>query len=443
MTTPLSRALLAAGLIFAGSASAELGIQPNGSGDAVYIPYYTVQDGQTSLLTISNGSDRPTHVKLLVAEALNGQSVLSIGVYMPPRSTWTGALSQSGDAAKLTSQSDVCTVPNMNAQGFTAVNFDYRSDGNHPDGGGDGIARTQTGSIELIELGELAGELADDVTARDCAAVQLAYTVVNGVPPDRTGQILAPTSRISASLQIITVSDGIVYPVPSYGISGFSSVALDPHPGTTLPRLHTPQLAPMETSYRVTTGGRTLVFAADRGVDAMSALFMSADLSGEYYADPLLGASSRWAISFPTKFAYVHERPGSLATAPTAEAPFASYFNAGGACEQVQISDTLLNGDPLSSGAGGDETIDLCQQVNTVDAPAGVAVDFSRRLDLVNSDRRIQAVDADGADVVLVGLPAVGVQISNFVNGQLQGGVLANYSIGQALRREPGIVIDP
>ncbi len=443
---PLSSLTLATGLMFAAGANAELRIESNGIGDALYFPYYSAQSGQTSLLSISNTGDTPTLVKLLFAEAFNGQNVLALAIALPPHATWSGALSQQGDGARLTSQSEVCSIPQIGPQGFPAVNFDYRSDGNHPDDGGDSLARTLSGSVELIELGALAGQMGADAIDRDCAGLELAYTATSGTPPDRSGQILAPTSQISAALQIITVQDGIVYPVPSHAISGFATSAQDPEaPGVTLPRLATPQLAPLANTFEVATSAGTLVFDGDRGADAMSALFMTSQLAGPYYVDPDLGSTTLWAVSFPTKFAYVHERPGSLATPGNAEAPFSASFADGEACEQLDVTDNLLNGDPLVAagpGVSGDQ-IELCLQTNLVAPSVDATANFNRRIGLTGDARQIQARDLEGNPVVITGLPAAGVQISNFVNGQLQAGVLANYSIGQRLHSAPISVTTP
>lgn len=423
---------LACALCVAAPAAAELRLSTSGKGDAIYIPHYSVEDGRDSLLTVANDSDQPSMVRVLFAEADNGQNVLNFNVYLPPRSVWSGALAAHSDGgARLISGSAVCTVPNSVRNGALLVPFDYAA--NFPDGGDTGIGRTRKGAVEVIELGALTGALGDATRARNCAAIQDAYVAVGGVAPDRTGQILPPTSQIAASVQLVAVAQGQVFGVPGIAVQGFASTPQDPDFDGYVPRFANPLLAADEEVYSVDTVHGRLQFAGDRGPDAMSSLFMQSELGGEFYTDPELGASTRWVVSMPTKAAYVSERPGSLAADGQAEPPFASFFDASGACDQVLVRRGSLDGTPL-------ETLDpvslgLCRQVNLIDfdqpfAPSGTTV-----LELAGvAGRSIEAQRPDGTPVVLSGLPVTGVQISNFVNGGLAGGVLANYSISLPLR---------
>jgi hypothetical protein len=423
---------IACTLIFAAPAAAELRLSTSGKGDAIYIPHYSVEDGRDSLLTVANDSDQPSMVRVLFAEADNGQSVLNFNVYLPPRSVWSAALaSAEGGGARLSSMSGICTVPSSIGGGANLVPFDYAA--NFPDGGDTGIDRTRQGAVEVIELGALTGGLGDNTTARNCAAIEEAYVVVDGVPPDRTGQILPPTSQISAGVQLVDVAEGQVFGVPGVAVQGFANTPQDPDFDGYVPRFANPLLAAGQTEYTTETAHGELQFAADRGPDAMSSLFMQSELGGEFYADPGLGASTRWVVSMPTKAAYVSERPGSLAADGQPVAPFSSFFGPNGACDQVLVRQGSLDGTPLETLVP--VTLNLCEQVNLIDfdqpfAPSGTTV-----LQLMAQEiRSIQAQRPDGTPVTLNGLPVTGVQISNFVNGQLAEGVLANYSISQPLR---------
>ena len=435
----LTLAALAAAtmLAFAGSASAELRLSTDGNGDAVYVPQYSVDNGLTSLITVGNDSDEPSVVSVLLAEALNGQSVLSFRVFLPARAVWSATIASHADGgARLTSSSDVCALPQVPAQGFELRPFDYAN--NFPDGGPTELQRVRNGAVEVIELGALAGSLATATTMRNCSAITAAYMVVNGSQSDRTGQILAPVGKTSANAQLVAVADGVIYRVPGSPIRGYSTRPQDPAENADIPRFSTPVLAEGATTFVTNTANGQLQFASNRGPDAISSLFMSSSLGGEYYVNPGLGATTRWVVSFPTKAAYVSNRPGSLATVGNAEAPFSTYFAANGSCDTVSTREGLLNGTPIETVAP--TSIELCAQSNQLDFTDAPAASGTRLLQFVDgAERSIQAQRMDGTAVELRGLPAIGLQTSNFVNGQLQGGVLANYSISQPLRSSPAV----
>ena len=151
---------LAAAMLFgATQVHADMRISENGLGDAVYVPYLTVDDGHDSLISVSNHAATPSYARVIISEANNGQSTLYFDVFLPPDSTWTAAVSSGSDGAVLNSNSSVCTVPAIPAQGVALRNFNYAD--TYADGGSSGLARTRNGAVEVIERGGLSGDLAN------------------------------------------------------------------------------------------------------------------------------------------------------------------------------------------------------------------------------------------------------------------------------------------
>ena len=431
---------LALGLALAPSAQAELRLSADGLGDALYLPYYTVDQQQASLLTISNAGTRTSAVQVLFAESDNGQNVMSFAVFLPPDASWSAALGASGDGAVLSSSSAVCSLPSIPAAGVALRNFDYAT--TYADGGSASVTRTRSGAVEIIELGTVAGALAESAGSGGCAAITTAFA--NGWSPAVAAQFSAPGGAISAQLQVVQVAAGLIFQVPGIALRGFADrplvgngVAVAGEASDPFRRLTQPLLPGRAGSYWVQAGTETLEVAGDRAPDAISLLFMQAQLGGEFYTAPALGAETRWVVAFPTKHAYVHRRPGSLMTGGTAVAPFASAFGAEGACEAVATRAGRLSGRPLDDAEqpfAGDQ-LGLCRQVNPIDFAAGGASEGRVSLRFADATTRvIDARRADGSLVRLAGLPAVGLQLSTFVNGQAQPGVLANYSVAVPLR---------
>ena len=416
------------------TAQADIRIAESGMGDAVYVPYLTVEQGHSSLISVSNHADAASHARVIISEAENGQSTLYFDLFLPPGSTWSAALSADADGARLQTSSTICTAPAIPANGVRLRNFNYA--GTYADGGSSSLARSRSGALEVIERGALTGQLATLTNTLNCQALVGAYTSGQTSRPD---QIVAPTSAIEASVQIVSVAEGRVFSVPGVALQGFVG-----QPRTELiiaepvDRIFTPIPQVGAQSFVTASERGRLKFALNRGADAISSLFMIESTRGEVYTSPALGAATSWILSFPTKAAYVSAQPGSLAAAGNAAPPFADYFDAQGACETVVRSDKNADG---TARAGGPIETQLCSQVNRLDFAAN-----DEGISLINfAGSQLRSINAvllgdTEQSVVLRGLPVVGVRLASFINERAQPGVLANYTFAERLRARPGTV---
>jgi hypothetical protein len=425
---------LAAALLTAlpGAVGAELAIDPGGRGDALYLPLYDVAEGRDSLLTVRNTGGSPTAARVVFSEAANGQTVLNFNLFLPAYATWTAAVVEDGAGATLVSASMICTVPSIPAAGVLLRQFDYAE--NFPDGGGSSRARTRRGAIEVFELGTLQGTLASATAHGACATLAAAYQPGGS----RSGALAAPASALAGNVQVVEVTEGVVYALPAVAIRGFHGAPVDAVPGADLPRLTTPQLAAGSSHFLAATPAGRFRFAADRGADAVSSLFMASRLSGELLGDATLAARTQWALAFPTKSAYVADLPGSLASGGPAVPPFGERFGADGSCERLPTAGYGLTGGALQFTVPVPYT--ACTQVVLREFDPGTG-SGSAALRLDDSARRhINAERLDGSPVRLRGLPVVGWRLSRFVNTAAQPGVLANYTVALPLLTEPAVV---
>lgn len=165
-------------------ADAALKLSTNGMGDAVYVPYYTIQNGQTTLLTVTNHSDTPTAARVHFSEALNGQAVLYFHVYLPPQARWVGAVTEGPNGgARLHAATDTCSVPSwlINTElGADFAHWDYSE--YFPDGAATDLSRTRSGQIEILEFAPVGGDMAREVYAKDCAALDKRYLGTDRTP---------------------------------------------------------------------------------------------------------------------------------------------------------------------------------------------------------------------------------------------------------------------
>ncbi|MCK7592426.1 hypothetical protein [Pseudomarimonas salicorniae] len=413
-------------------AQAELRLSPSGTGGAVYVPYFTVENGQSSLLTVTNHSDAPASVGINFTEQQNGQAALYFMVFLPPKSAWTAAVVSSGESALMSTDSEVCTVPQIPPGGVRLRNFDYAQ--NFPDGGPTSLQRTRSGAIELIEGATLSGALAASTVGRDCNALTMRYLPGAG---SRIADLSAPAQGISASVQVVNVEEGALYPVAGVAVRGYSDKPLDIDPSGPFPRFSRPVLPTASLEFVAhTPAGDRLAFAANRGPDAISSLFMQGSLGGEIQENATLNADTQWVLSFPTKHEYVARFQGTLASrvgAGQALPPFARAFAAGGSCETIAYGQTAFSGGLQPSP----DTLDLCFEQTILEFEPNQSGLGSLRFD-VGATREISARRlSDGQTVRLRGLPVIGQRLSRFVNGSAGGGTLANYTVALPLAGEP------
>ena len=120
----LTAAVLAglAGVVgIAGSAQA-VNINPDGLGQVLIYPYYTVNANNVTLLSVVNTSDEAKAVKVRFLEGKNSREVLDFNLYMSRYDVWTAALYDDEGTATLVTGDNSCTVPYI-------YSFDNRDDG--------------------------------------------------------------------------------------------------------------------------------------------------------------------------------------------------------------------------------------------------------------------------------------------------------------------------
>ena len=138
-----------------------INLAPNGAGEVLIFPYYTVRNGFDTLLSVSNTSDRTVLAIVRFREAKNGRPASEFQLALAPHDVWTGAVtSNGGNGAVVRTFDNSCTVPVMLAgpNGSTQVALSTAGfDGtraNYPyDNGGRELARVQEGFVEVIEMG--------------------------------------------------------------------------------------------------------------------------------------------------------------------------------------------------------------------------------------------------------------------------------------------------
>ncbi len=325
------------------SVSNAVNVNPDGMGQVLLYPYYSARGGNDTLISIVNTTERGKAVKIRFIEALNSREVLDFNIYMSPYDVWSAVVTADGEGGKMMTSDTTCTVPyfydadaGFGEQAF--LDFDFADEAT--DGGPDGIERTASGYIEVIEMGTLVETPAKapvDKTGvtdgdayvawavkhsagvpHDCQALVNAWTNYNGatVPAaDTLGQAWIDDQEIGfdtdqgasggvyGAASIINVADGTMFSYNATAIDGYYARGDMNHvdPGNLFPSLGS---GTNSTSY-IFDNGDLVQQDWDAELFAVNATLMHDSIINEYVTDVEIGARTEWVVTFPTKHFHV------------------------------------------------------------------------------------------------------------------------------------------
>jgi hypothetical protein len=299
--------MLAALAFFAAKPTSAVNISDTGLGEALIFPYYLANGNSATLLSIANRTDKPKALKVHVREGMNGAAVFSFNLFLAAQDVWTGALVATGttDAAGIVTADVSCTTPKISGatlSTFSARNFQSDSPPLRT------VERTREGYIEVFEMATIEPT---SPTGKD-----VSFT--NGVFPARNvscnlvsdqaiaanrADFLAPSGGLTGNATIVSGSMSTGYDaiaLQSLGIRTGATSAESASPDWTDVTNTTAMLIDGSDA----TNPRMIAARFDRGLDAVSALFMSSALTGDYSYDRVLATD--WVVTMPTKRLYVN-----------------------------------------------------------------------------------------------------------------------------------------
>lgn len=490
----LSTAVAAAVVGVAGIAAsnAALYLNPDGTGQVLIYPYYTVNNNLQTLISVVNTTEDVKAVKVRFLEGRNSREVLDFNLYLSQFDVWVAALTRAGagatDPARLVTPDLSCTVPQIPAGGVNFRNFAYASGvGLAADAGPRDLGRTREGHLEIIEMGVVRDEAAPSPftpatwathvngVPDNCPELSKAWSPPNGAwLLNRNRAIEPPTGGLFGNAAIVDVDNGVMYTYAAEAIDGFSAQSNHTNPDNLLPNLSSNFTQPALRSSIVFYQGTQVTGEWANAIDATTSVFMHSALLNEYNVEPVFLGETEWVVTFPTKHFYVDE----AIVGGAAIRPFVSRFRSNawylslpeprppreilGACEPVSLTiydreeTTPIGGIDFSPAPPGAISA-LCweSQVLTFNQAArasagqpslllGSRLYFNiqppyqsgwLKLDFINGAppppaRRLRPTVNPAPPNALVyrGLPATGFAIQRYINANAQPGVLANYS---------------
>jgi hypothetical protein len=353
-----------AGVAGIANISTAVNLNPDGVGQVLLYPYYTVNGGNTTVLSVVNTTDSGKAVKVRFLDARNSREVLDFNLYLSEYDVWTGGIFSLTDTgpANIVTDDTSCTVPGIEDGIFqlptladgrryfpfrTTAFTDYSTAGLNQQS----PTRTRDGYVEMIEMGSIPydsdfgfGFFLTHINNRpaDCSYLEAAW-LASGTPGgsgiwfnNAFIDMEAPTGGLFGGAAIVNVASGTYINYNAEAIDGFSAGVIHTPPGSIFPNLSSANgaVAGAVTSY-VFDRGRLItsnwLTANNGGANAVSAVLMREAVFNEYEVDPNLGAASEWIVTFPTRKLYVGS---TTSTAPwTTSIGFSSPLS--GVCERV------------------------------------------------------------------------------------------------------------
>ena len=175
-------------------------VNSNNVGHMLVVPYYTAQNGNMSVVHLSNTDlNNGKAVKIRFRGAANSDDVKDFQIFLSPGDVWTGAVAQGADgAAVLYSADKTCTVPAIPATGtpFATARLNKA----------DNVNGTREGYVEIFNMADIPALKVynkDGGTAAPLTDNSVLYTAtkhVGGVAPCYTEGSAARTALNNAAM---------------------------------------------------------------------------------------------------------------------------------------------------------------------------------------------------------------------------------------------------
>lgn len=375
MKKSLSQAIaLATMLGAAATAQAAVTVEASGLGDALLYPLYTVENNNSTLVSVTNTTDEYKAVKIRFLEGLNSAEVLDFHLYMSPQDVWSGSIVATENGAKLMSKDTSCIVGLNNGfpkQGLEFRDFEIAKDGDKKEL--QSIARTRMGHFEVIEMGVLPADaiIVPAVGATPAVTAQAAIEHVNGKPGNcaalttawntggefyketvvggeeyssTTTQLTAPSGGLYGTAAIVNVPAAWAATYDATALKGTLGGAVQhPRPGTIYPHLLSGANPAIGSEADINDLSNQDV--ADVAKNLVSNVLLKSSLHNDYYVNPALNAETDLVVSYPTKRFHVNltdktDLDANGKAKPAAVAPFAQGWDGqkGLSCDPITVT---------------------------------------------------------------------------------------------------------
>ena len=332
----------------AGAAEAVM-VNPNGLGQVLIYPYYTVRNGFNvggvsaapfnTLLSIVNTTASTKAIKVRFREGKASKEVLDFNVFLSPKDMWVAAVTPSAaGGAQIETPDKSCTVPT-----FPALPVEFRTTDFAGDAIGGGVDRTTEGYFEVFEMATYASTDQVAIGSKHSGGVPKDCSLVN----DTTAAIapLQPNGGLSGTATLINVLTGDAFTTDATALVQFNVNGGGAYynTGSALPDF---TQANPSTGTGVSSSGMIV-----QGLFALPELAATAALQhpnviNEFVLDKSTASGTDWVLTFPTKHNLVDETSALL--------PFQNALGSKGSCDDITIALYNREEGPPASNPGTD-----------------------------------------------------------------------------------------
>ena len=369
----------------AGTANA-VHINPDGLGQVVIYPYYTVRNGNVTAMSIVNTTSLTKAVKVRFLEGKNSREVLDFNLFLSPTDVWTGviisgsttatAVPFNADGARLESGDNSCVTPSdLFGSAGSTVTAPVRLDGlglpinafkNYQYTGGltDNLTlnlldRTREGYMEVIEMGVVTNTIITGYIKHNTAGIPANCAALDNYDSDlftpvpaTVGAVgkfplhmTAPQGGLTGRASIINSAVGANYTYDVTSLDGWWAPAVPGPLPYTAAGNPSPSISAQPgidfTSNVFVTGTPGVANSAGvvsatwaRPNESVSSVFMRDSIINEFVTDASTASRTDWVITMPTK------RDLILVGTGTPNRPFSNNFanaTATGACDAYSL----------------------------------------------------------------------------------------------------------
>lgn len=334
---------VAGAFVAAGSANAALNLQNDGIGHILMVPYFTTQNGNSTLLNLVNtDTTNGKAVKVRFRGGRDSDDIFDFQVFLSPGDVWTANISQNASGAStLTTSDSTCTLPAASVLNSTAFITSRLSTADATNSVG-----TREGYIEIFNMADVPS----GTTTTNPVYATTKHTSTGGAPTcdgtilsgilathanfstDATGQytyntgstataLRAPTNGLMANWTIINVPNTTVFSGQATAIaattatrivySGQVATAVTPTTASTA----YPGIRSTFDGVLLTTGFATAQYdfpdmstpyetaTANAGTQAyaLSSPLAHTSIINEFLLDTGISAKTDWLVSMPTR----------------------------------------------------------------------------------------------------------------------------------------------
>lgn len=453
-------------------------IAQDNKGQVLLFPYYTVKNGLNTLISVVNTTDQVKALRVRFLEGHNSRNVLDFNIYLSAYDVWTAGLVEAQSTtpgyvgeptAKLITFDNSCTVPAINTQEF----LPYAFTGEFNDGLGESLDRSQEGSIEIFEMGNLA------------AAVDMAAATQNsnGVPSctrlnanwaqptgkwveDPNDDLAAPdgSGGLYASVSLIDVGRGVDMTYDATAIKNFTTELNHTPPRDIAPNLSSGNI----NRTLITTEVGIVKTTWESPINAVTALFMQSEVYNDYVTEPSINAQTDWVNFYPTRPFYTDPlfSGSEINLAPFTQSEFPlAHEDCEGLSFEAYNRDQQASLFPGPIPPGIFPPAQHCWGVNTASVNNRDSLETIFASELQMSDwfsqyfsiygiefnsgwmkniyfnNSLTGIGDNGEIHEIFGLPVLGFAAQRYINNNAQPGVIANYAVIQRNKNKRKIII--